>query len=596
MGASIAAHAIIGDCRSAALITGDGTIDWLCWPRFDAPSIFGALLDEEKGGRFRVGPAGACSVSRRYLPRTNVLETTFTTPGGGELVLVDLMPVSTEAFKQTELLPDHELLRIARCTKGAVELEVEFDPRPNYGLGRREVLRRTPFGLRTRVYRGVLDLASSMEIGPDGRWHGVLREGEEAILRLTYTVDKPQIHVPLEEARSELKRSIEWWSEWASHVKYDGPWREQVIRSALALKLLIYAPSGGVVAAPTTSLPEWIGGGFNWDYRYCWPRDGALIVRALLGLGFPHEAEAFVSWLLHTTRLTRPRIGVLYDVFGCTGDTERNLPLAGYRGSRPVRIGNAARTQEQLDVYGEVVDATTRWLREGGDTDRETESMLTGFGEYVCDHWSDPDAGIWEFRTGPYPHTHSRVLCWATLDRLLELHGQGMLKRARAERYAEVRKQIRETVEAESWNEHLQSYTQVPGKDEVDAALLLLPFYGFESARSVRMQGTWRRIRSQLEAGRGFFYRYKTEQPEGTFGICGFWAIDFLARGGGTLREAEETLESLVEHANDLGLLAEETNPATGEALGNFPQGLTHVGLINAALTIEQRRRQEVAR
>ncbi|HEY0839591.1 MAG TPA: glycoside hydrolase family 15 protein, partial [Vulgatibacter sp.] len=341
----------------------------------------------------------------------------------------------------------------------------------------------------------------------------------------------------------------------------------------------------------TTSLPEEVGAEKNWDYRYCWLRDASFIVRALFGLGYHDEAEAFVSWLLHTTRLTRPRLHVLYDIFGETVGAEHDVPLAGYRDSRPVRVGNQAEDQLQLDVYGEVIDAACQYINQGGLFDRETERMLIGFGNYVCENWREPDEGIWEIRTGRVHHVHSRVLCWTALDRLIELHRKGHLGRAPVERFIQERTRIEEEVRTQGWSEEIQSYVQVLGTRHVDAALLLIPWYGFEHSASPRMKKTYQRIRKELHADGALLYRYSTQggKREGAFGICSFWEAEFLARGGGTLAEARTTFEDLLRYGNDLGLFSEEIDPRSGGSLGNFPQGFTHVGLINAALAIRER-------
>jgi GH15 family glucan-1,4-alpha-glucosidase len=595
-------HAIIGDGRSSALVSLRGAIDWLCWPRFDSPSVFGGLLDDD-AGHFTVAPPEPFRARRRYLGDTNVLETTFEMETG-VLTLTDFMPVASEEERRRLLLPDHSIVRVATCVRGDAEVEAAFEPRPGYGLERPRLVDAGGLGLRLETRAGLLTLRAGLPLRLDGRGRAAgrvrLRAGEECHLALTLASEWPAILPPLGAATHEaLDRTLRWWSRWAAQIPYRGPARDAVVRSALALRLLVYAPSGAVVAAPTTSLPERVGGDLNWDYRFCWLRDAALTVRALFGLGFRDEAEAFVSWLLHSTRLTQPELQVLYDVHGNQPAPERTLEhLAGHRGSRPVRVGNGAADQLQLDVYGEVIDAVAHFVRSGGRLDRETQGLLCALGEYVCRSWQRPDEGIWEPRSGAGHNTHSRVLCWTALDRLLELHAKGHVKRAPVELFERNRAAIRRDVEEHAWNARLGSYASRLGGEELDAALLLMPWYGFEDAGSARMRATYRRIRERLGARDGLLYRYRSDDSpgEGAFGICGFWGAEALALGAGTAGEAQDTFERLCGFANDVGLYAEEIDPETGEAVGNFPQAFTHVGLINAALSLEQRLRREAPR
>lgn len=588
-------YAAIGDGRSAALVGRDGSIDWLCWPRFDSPSLFGAILDPA-AGRWRIAPAGPFKTERQYLKHTNVLQTRFET-ATGLMVLTDLMPVASEEEKKWLLLPEREILRLVECKRGEVEVEMTFAPGPGYGLRKSRLRPAGKLGIRMETDSGLLALRSDLpiEISGDAEARGRVRltAGETVSASVTLAADGPAVLPPLgERSRAAVVRSVDWWRHWASRIRYDGPRRETVIRSALALKLLVYAPSGAVIAAPTTSLPERIGGSLNWDYRFCWLRDASFTIRALYGLGFPDEAHAFLEWLLQATRLTRPELNVLYDLHGNKPPPERIVDrLAGYRGSRPVRIGNAAANQLQLDVYGEVIDAVTHFVREGGTLDRETEGVLRAFGEYVCRHWDQPDEGIWEPRTGRANHTHSRVLCWTALDRLLQLHAKDHLRWAPAAHFEANRDAIRRQVETRAWNPALQSYVAELDGDRLDATLLLLAWYGFEPPGSDRMRQTYQRIRERLGAGDGLLYRYRTgDSPgEGAFGISSFWAAEYLALGGGSVEEAGELFERLCGHANDVGLFAEEVEPTSGAALGNFPQAFTHVGLINAALSLAHR-------
>jgi GH15 family glucan-1,4-alpha-glucosidase len=602
MAASIKDYAIIGNSRSAALVSRSGSIDWLCWPRFDSSSLFAAILDPSVGGHWSIEPVAPARAKRHYAGESNVLVTDFETRDG--LVrLTDLMPVCSEDEKKRVLVPEHELLRVVECVRGEAELVVSFAPRPDYG--RRSVRLRDAQALGVRVEDGShlyslrsdapLELAADATVSSRFR----LRAGERRRFSLSYDEQGPAV-LPTLGAYSDqaLERSIGFWQKWASRCSYEGPYRAQVIRSLLLLKLLAYAPSGAIVAAPTTSLPERMGGDLNWDYRFCWLRDASLTVHELLDLGYPDEAAAFVGWLLHGTRLTRPRLSVLYDVYGELPKREQVLEhLSGHGGSRPVRIRNAASGQLQLDTYGEVIDAAAALCRRGATLDRETRAMLRDFGEYACDNWHRPDQGIWEPRSAPQHYTHSRVLCWTALDRLLELQRVGALDGLPVAKFADNRRLIREDVEVRSYNERLQAYTQVQGGNTVDASLLLLGWYGFEEPGSARMRATFRQIRRRLEVAEGLLYRYEEsrEAGEGAFGICSFWAVEHLARGGGTLAEAESWFSSLLRYANDVGIFAEEIDPVTGEPLGNVPQAFTHVGLVSAALAIERRRKREAS-
>ena len=588
-------YAIIGDCRAAALVSRSGSIDWLCWPHFDSPSIFGALLDDS-AGRWRIAPRAPFHVTRRYVGNSNVLQMQFET-ATGTMRLTDTMPVVSEDDKRKLLLPDHQIIRMVEVERGELELEMTFTPRPQYGRGRARLRQAGKLGTRIETDAGLLMLQCDVPVefreGNQIQSRFRLRAGDARCFSLIFEDEWPAVFPPLGGwTREAIARSTAWWNAWAARLTYHGPGRDAVIRSALALRLLVYAPTGAIVAAPTTALPERVGGDLNWDYRFCWLRDASLTLRALLGLGYTEEAEAFANWLLHTTALTRPTLRVLYDVYGMPPPAERTLDhLAGYRGSRPVRIGNAASEQLQLDVYGEVIDAVTQLIRGGGALDRDTGRMLSAFGTYVCRNWQQPDEGIWESRSGKAHHTHSRVLCWTALDRLVALHAQGHLLTAPVALFERNRDEIRKQVEDLAWNPRLESYVGRLDGDELDASLLLMPWYGFEDAGAWRMTRTYARIQERLGAGHALLYRYRTDESsgEGAFGICSFWGVEYLAMGGGTAEEAQASFEQLLTFANDVGLFAEEIDPTTGEALGNFPQAFTHVGLINAALSLQDR-------
>jgi GH15 family glucan-1,4-alpha-glucosidase len=594
-------YGIIGDCRSAALISKRGSLDWLCWPWFDSPSLFGAVLDLEKGGFWRISPAGEYQIKRRYLPDTNVLETTFETESG-TLRLTDCMPVYEPSYERQHMIADREVLRVLECTLGEVELDAIFRPAPRYGTARTRWRQQKALGIHVQFVGGALWLRSDLdwEVKDDhAESHSILRAGERRYCSLVMMEHGPAVLSPLgESADAALAQTIAWWTKWSNRCEYQGPFREQVLRSALALKLLNFAPSGAIVAAPSTSLPERIGGSLNWDYRFCWLRDASMTVSALFGLGYHDEAEAFIDWLLHSTNLTQPRLLVMYTVYGKPVKRERGLTWSGYRDSRPVRIGNGARNQFQLDVYGEVVSAAAQLDEYNKSIDNASARVLHGIGKYVREHWRLPDKGIWEPRVADQHHTHSKLMCWVAMNKLLQLCEAGLLKNVDQDGVKVIRDQIATTIRNKAWNAEKQTYTAVFEGTEVDASLLLLAKHEFEHADSERMRLTYQRITEEISAGSGLLYRYRDglSPGEGAFGICSFWLAEYLALGGGSLEEAEAEFQRLLGYSNDLGLFAEEIDPPTGAALGNFPQGFTHVGLINAALTLAERRQKESSR
>jgi len=590
-------YGVIGDCRSAALVSRSGSVDWLCWPRFDSPAIFAAILDHERGGAWSIAPAEHANVKREYVGPSNVLATTFIT-ASGSATLTDLMPVASESFKCDHLMPEHELIRRVECTRGELEIEMLFRPRPHYGKDSVRIRDCGRLGFRIDQGRGAYWLLSNAALTIEGD-HAQLRtrmkQGETLEFSLSYSQTAPAVLPALGTDFDErIERSIQWWHSWADRCSYRGPYRDAVLRSALALKLLAYAPSGAIIAAATTSLPEIIGGAENWDYRFCWLRDASFTVRSLLGLGYREEAESFLDWLLLATRLTQPRLRVLYNVYGGHSPRERILGyLSGYAGSRPVRVGNAARHQLQLDVYGEVINSVSHYVEDGGELDRAMQKALIGFGDQVAKSWRLPDEGIWEPRTGRRDNTYSKLMCWTALDRLINLAERGAIQGAPLADYRRERDLIREQLASHAWDSRLNSYVSVLETEHVDATLLLLSWYGFEPAGSQRMLGTYLRVLRELGAGDGLLYRFPRTPQEGAFGVCGFWAVEYLALGGGTLDQARERFESALQHHNDLGLFSEEVSPETGEALGNFPQAYTHVGVISAALAIEERAAKE---
>lgn len=593
-------YGIIGDGRSVPLVSREGSIDWLCWPRFDSPSLFGRLLDRNIGGSWSIAPTESAVVERRYIDATNVLQTGFQT-ATGTVVLVDFMPAATEEEKQLRLWPEHELVRRLECEHGEVEVQVHFDPRPDYGRAKITICDAGALGLRIAIGASLITLQSDIKLSP-AKCGGMsarfkLPAGKTVWFSLAGSWEGPAVLPALREPLAEkLSLTLDWWRHWAARAKYSGPYRDQVVRSALALKLLIYAPSGAMIAARTTSLPERIGGDLNWDYRFCWLRDAAFTARALFGLGYQEDAEASISWMLHATRLTRPELRVIYDVFGAGNTEETELShLRGYADSAPVRVGNATRDQLQLDVYGEVIDAVTYFLGSGGRLDRETQKMLRQFGEFVCGHWHEPDNGIWEPRDNREHFTHSRLLCWVALDRLIEMEGR--IRGLPLEEFKYNRELIRRDIEDHGWNPQLGSYTQTLGGKTLDATALLLALHRFHEPSSSRMQQTYLGLQERLGVGPGLTYRYEKsiESGEGAFAISCFWLAEFLAIGGGSSEAANKSFLQTLAYTNDLGLFAEEIDPQTGDALGNFPQAFTHVGLINAALSLVEMEKQEQA-
>jgi len=589
-------YGIIGDCRAAALISRSGSLDWLCWPWFDSPSVFAAILDTEKGGFWRIAPAHEYASSRRYLPGTNVLLTEFQTDSG-TLRVTDCMPVYDLQYERRHVVADREILRVLECTSGQVQLNAVYAPAPKFGGCSCRWTTTKALGIRLEFLGGALWFRSDLDWSVHGTraaCNTVLHAGERKYCSLVFMQHGPAVLSPLGQwSDSALEQTIKWWQNWSARCHYDGPYREQVVRSALALKLLNFAPSGAIVAAPTTSLPERVGGDLNWDYRYCWLRDASMTVAALFGLGYHDEAEAFIEWLLHSTNLTQPRLLAMYSLYGRRVRKETHLKRwRGYRESRPIRYGNGARDQVQMDVYGEVISAAAQLEEADKRIDKASARVLRGLGQYVARHWAEPDKGIWEPRVRDQHHTHSKLMCWVALSTLLDLHDKGLLHGGDAEALKQARDQIRREIEQKGWNGDKGTYTAVFGGEEVDASLLLLSKQGFEPADSRRMRSTYERIRQELGAGPGLLYRYRGQLSpgEGAFGICCFWAVEYLALGGGSIEEAEAEFHRVLRYGNDLGLYGEEIDPSTGEVLGNFPQAFTHVGLINSALTLAERR------
>ncbi len=589
----IGAYGLVGDSRAAALVATNGSIDWLCLPRFDSPSVFGRLLDHESGGYFAIGPAAGGVGRQSYIEDTNVLQTTFETETG-ELVVTDFMPALTEALKRTRLMPQRQLVRLVEA-RGQVDVAVRFEPRPNYGRRVPRMHQHTPTAIVAETGRDWLHLRSDFPLElSDGAAvsHFSLADGEQRSLLLSYALHETGVLPAQDDGRWLLDRTVEFWREWTTCCSYVGPFQKQVRRSALALKLLAYAPTGGIIAAPTTSLPERIGGERNWDYRYCWLRDASLTVRALLDVDCAEEAQSFTEWLLHATRLTHPRLQVMYDVYGETRLREREMThMEGYRGSRPVRVGNAAAEQHQLDIYGEVFDAVATYLaRTGVRPDGETRGMLRRMADHVVNIWEQPDEGIWEVRSVRLHHTYSKAMAAVALDRAVSLRNAGLID-GDARRWEEAAAAIRRKVMTQGFNRRLGAFTRTFDGEDVDASLLLLPLLGFLPADAPEMVSTVDRIVADLGEN-DYIYRYRQVDDgisggEGAFLACGFWLATVMAQRG-ELAESQRLIEQQCRAANSLALLPEEVDPLTHEELGNFPQGLSHIALLNAAVALSE--------
>jgi GH15 family glucan-1,4-alpha-glucosidase len=573
-------YGLIGDTHTAALVGRDGSIDWLCLPRFDSGACFAALLGEPSNGRWRIAPAGPIrSTTRRYRGETLILETDFDTPDGSVRVIDFMTPREDE--------PD--LVRIVQGLTGSVPMEMELIIRFDYG-------RIVPW---VRKVDGRLHAIA----GPDALTldAGVPTFGRDLTTRAEFTVRAGESvpfviiwhesHEPSPEspdAHAALEQTEHWWKDWSSHCTYEGKWREHVVRSSITLKALSYAPTGGMVAAPTMSLPEQLGGVRNWDYRYCWLRDATYTLYALMIGGYTDEASAWRNWLLRAVAGDPSTLQIMYGVRGERRLTELELPwLKGYEDSRPVRLGNAAVEQLQLDVYGELMDAMHVARRNGIAPDEEAWALECALIKYLEEAWQQPDQGIWEMR-GPQRHfTHSKVMTWVAFDRAVKAVERYGLE-GPVDRWREVRQRIHDTVWREGYSEQRQAFVQYFGADEVDASLLLLPLVGFLPATDPRMIGTVAAIEQDL-LHNGFVRRYRNKEQvdglpkgEGAFIACTFWLADNYALQG-RHDEAVRLFERLVSLCNDLGLVSEEYDTVGRRLLGNFPQAFSHVMLINTA-------------
>jgi len=596
-------YGLIGDMHTCALVSKAGSVDWACFPRFDSASVFGRILDWNKGGFFSLAPRGVYTATRRYIEGTNVLETTYET-ATARAVLTDFMPVTAhvEHPSPRELRTRRQIVRMLRCERGAVEFEMQCQPRFDYG----EIL---PHASLLGEYRGLahggrdamsIYCSVPMRLANDGYLaDGTLYEGGSFAVSVTYEGDIVDRIEALDEAEltSRLDETIRFWQEWSGACSYKGEYREDVVRSALTLKALTYAPTGAIIAAPTTSLPETVGGVRNWDYRFTWIRDAAFALYALSILGYRQEAAEFKRWIEWSTLGRARDLQIMYGLTGERRLTELELPfLEGYRDSRPVRVGNGAHSQFQLDIYGEIVDSAHLYRRFGGNMDPDYWAYLRRVVEFVVEHWREPDDGIWEARAERQHHVFSKVMCWVAIDRAiraaraLELPGD-------VDQWRSVREEIRQEVLTRGYDAELGSFVQHFGSKSLDASALMLPLVRFIRATDPRMQSTIGAIEKHLSTPEGLVYRYRgfddgVGGEEGAFLMCSFWLVDNLLLLGESGR-ARALFEKLRTYSNDLDLYSEQIDPRSLELLGNFPQAFTHLGLINAAVQLDRAARRD---
>jgi GH15 family glucan-1,4-alpha-glucosidase len=594
----IGEYALLSDCRSAALASRDGSVDWLCFPRFDGPSVFCRLLDPA-GGQFAIRPAGEFQVSRRYLDQTLVLETTFTT-ARGTAVLTDALAFGrNERGHQLGLHSPGMLLRSFACTSGEIQAQISYAPRPQYGLTQ-PVLVPAPGGLAAEGGDSRLFLSTSVSFGVDDATATAmvrLAAGQAAVFALGHgdMAGPPLTPWTAEEITGRLDDTLDAWRSWSAiHQNYEGPWRELVRHSGRVLQAMTFAPTGAIVAAPTTSLPETVGGERNWDYRYTWVRDASLTMEALWVAACPTEANKFFDFLADAATSGVQRGADLQIMFGVGGErdlSERELPhLAGWRDSRPVRVGNGAWLQRQLDVYGELLVAAQRLVDQLGELDPGTRRFLAAAADTAATRWREKDQGIWEIRGEPQDFLYSKLMCWVAMDRAIALASH-LGAEDRVADWGAARDEIRTAILTRGWDERAGAFTQAFGSEDLDASSLMLSITGFLPGDDPRMKATIDAIARRLTDERGLVYRYLSHDglagAEGTFLLCTFWLAQAQALAGDA-EAASATFERAVAAINDVGLLAEEVDPRNGEMIGNFPQAFSHIGLINAAWAISQ--------
>jgi GH15 family glucan-1,4-alpha-glucosidase len=593
----VAEHGLIGDLRTAALVGTDGTIDWYCCPRFDSPSVFASILDSERGGAFKLAADVPVRTRQFYFPDTNVLITRFFA-ADGVAEIQDFMPVVDESREGGR----HRLIRRVICVRGALPFTARIAPRFNYGADDHTAQLRG----HAAVFQGPslsLALTSTVPIECDGRdvtSRFKLLEGESAVFALDHLgpdggAYAPKV-CPQAEAEDQFEETVRFWRRWLHQSRYHGRWREMVHRSALALKLLTYAPTGAFVAAPTTSLPEGIGCERNWDYRYVWVRDAAFCVYAMLRLGFTSEAEAFMGFLSACSAGPHdPAAGPLQIMYGIDGRRElpeSELPhLEGYLGSAPVRVGNAATNQLQLDIYGAMIDSVYLYDKWGGPISSGHWDQVGDVVDWLCDHWDQPDEGVWESRGGRRDFVYARLMCWVAIERAIRLANRRGLP-ADLARWQRNRDAIYRQIMQRGWSEERGAFVQQLDGDVLDASVLMMPLAKFISPTDPKWLATLDALTADLVSD-SLVYRYDPgaspdglRGAEGTFSICSFWYVEALTRAGRT-EQARLAFEKMLTYANHVGLYAEEIG-RTGEQLGNFPQAFTHLSLISAAFNLDR--------
>lgn len=590
--ADLSDYAIIGDCRAAAMVSRFGSIDWLCLPDFASDAVFSRIIDEN-GGYFAIFVRSFTHATRLYRPDTAILETTLTSTDGA-VRITDAMPVLPDARHATRLAPLREVLRRIEVIDGAPEIEVVIDLRAGYGRRRARFRNRGKLGWACNDGDALFNLISDFPLEDGGVLHGRQRaeKGKVFTLSLTYERAGAGVLLPLgAEAEARLDATEGWWRRWTGQIRYSGHRREAVIRSAITLRLMTATQSGALLAAVTTSLPEKPQGWMNWDYRYCWPRDASLTLSAFMDIGLRREADAFFDWLMLAANTTRPRLKIMYDAFGRHRIFEKRLDsLSGYRGARPVRIGNALTGQVQHDVYGEVMMAVEIWVRHFGRPEAAALDLIRGFGEAVKRTWREPDNGIWEIRDQRRHYTYSKVMAWYVFDSLIRLNASMGLD-IPVEDYTRERGALRDAIEDQGVDKARGGYVGVFGETTLDASLLLLPRTGYVAYDDPKMAATWEAMRADMEES-GLLLRYPpgfggSQKGEGAFVICNFWAVDYLA-GAKRYGEAGQRLERLLSFANDVGLYNEGVDVGTGAPLGNMPQAFSHAGLINSIMMLEK--------